>query len=102
VHACRAQLGLDSLSTVNLVSLVSEQFGRDVPLRVLFASPTIRDLARLLRTGELGDDANLSGGDKERSHPAWADLRPDAQLLQLGEATQPGSSVLYCRAMASN
>jgi hypothetical protein len=83
------------LSTVNLVSLVRERFGRDMPLRVLFASPTIRDLVDFLRTGS--SSATDIGHGSDKPHPAWDDLQPDAHLLQLGNASQGSLLLRVCR-----
>jgi hypothetical protein len=86
------------LSTVNLVSLVRERFGRDLPLRVLFASPTIRDLVDFLRAGHIGSSSAADiGHGSDKPHPAWDDLQPDAHLLQLGNVTQGSLLSVVCR-----
>jgi amino acid adenylation domain-containing protein len=51
-------LGGQSLQAARIVNLLSERFGRDLPLRDLFTEPTVAGLARLLRAA--GDAPRLA------------------------------------------
>lgn len=71
-------MGLDSLSTVNFVSLIRERCSCDIPLSFLFQSPTVKDILVYLQTSSNAD--KMASG----SHPALRDLQAQDQLLQLG------------------
>ena len=63
-------LGGHSLQAARIVAQLRERFGRDVPLRDMFAEPTVATVARVLRTAS--ENAALPRVARRRPAPAGA------------------------------
>ncbi|GAB2793883.1 non-ribosomal peptide synthetase [Amycolatopsis magusensis] len=71
-HSSFFQLGGSSLQLAVLQARISERFGLQVPLKVLFEGPSVGQLARYL--GDQGIEAEPVGGRAERTRPAQVPL----------------------------
>src|SRR5207249_3652090 len=66
-------LGGHSLLAVRLVARIEKTFGKKIPVTAIFQSPTIAQLARLLREGErpAGDSAVVAIQPQGARPPLW-------------------------------
>src|SRR5687768_8978335 len=84
-------LGVDSRMTVALIAALSAQLGRPLPSTLVYAHPTLDELARFLVEGEAAADA--SAGDAQRPGKG-SGLRADEPFAVIGIGCRfPGGAV---------
>lgn len=72
IHDSFFDLGGHSLIAVRLFNEIRELFGSDLPMSVLMQSPTIEELAHVIRGGPIGEEAEggAAPADSDRASPA--------------------------------
>lgn len=90
IHDSFFDLGGHSLVAVRLFNEIRETFGNDLPMSVLMQSPTIEDLANVIRGGPVGeetDDGTTADADNNATAPPKFQYVVPMQSGPVGGAT---------------